>query len=132
MRYRRLGKTDLQVSELGFGAWAIGGDKHGHSYGPTDQGESLRAIRRAFELGCTFFDTADIYGHGLSEKLLHQGPWDRTGKTASSPPRRATIFTTGHFAKILIRTIFALPWKKACSACRPIISISTNYTIRPL
>lgn len=72
MRYRRLGKTDLQVSELGFGAWAIGGDKHGHSYGPTDQGESLRAIRRAFELGCTFFDTADIYGHGLSEKLLHQ------------------------------------------------------------
>ena len=72
MRYRRLGKTDLQVSELGFGAWAIGGDKHGHSYGPTDQGESLRAVRRAFELGCTFFDTADIYGHGLSEKLLHQ------------------------------------------------------------
>jgi len=72
VRYRRLGKTDLQVSELGFGAWAIGGNKHGHSYGPTDQGESLRAIRRAFELGCTFFDTADIYGHGLSEKLLHQ------------------------------------------------------------
>jgi aryl-alcohol dehydrogenase-like predicted oxidoreductase len=72
VRYRRLGKTDLQVSELGFGAWAIGGNKHGHSYGPTDQGESLRAIRRAFELGCTFFDTADIYGHGLSEKLLQQ------------------------------------------------------------
>ncbi len=72
MRYRRLGKTDLQVSELGFGAWAIGGNKHGHSYGPTDQGESLKAIRRAFELGCTFFDTADIYGHGLSEKLLQQ------------------------------------------------------------
>jgi aryl-alcohol dehydrogenase-like predicted oxidoreductase len=67
-----LGKTDLQVSELGFGAWAIGGNKHGHSYGPTDQGESLQAIRRAAELGCTFFDTADIYGHGLSEKLLHQ------------------------------------------------------------
>lgn len=72
MRYRRLGKTDLQVSELGFGAWAIGGNRHGHSYGPTDQGESLQAIRRAFELGCTLFDTADIYGHGLSEKLLHQ------------------------------------------------------------
>jgi aryl-alcohol dehydrogenase-like predicted oxidoreductase len=72
VRYRRLGKTNLQVSELGFGAWAIGGNKHGHSYGPTEQGESLKAIRRAFELGCTFFDTADIYGHGLSEKLLHQ------------------------------------------------------------
>lgn len=72
MRYRRLGQTDLQVSEIGFGAWAIGGNKHGHSYGPAEQGESLAAIRRAFELGCTFFDTADIYGHGLSEKLLHQ------------------------------------------------------------
>lgn len=72
MRYRRLGKTELQVSEVGFGAWAIGGSKHGHSYGPTDNAESLRAIARAFELGCTFFDTADIYGHGLSEKLLAQ------------------------------------------------------------
>jgi aryl-alcohol dehydrogenase-like predicted oxidoreductase len=72
VRYRRLGRTELQVSEVGFGAWAIGGGKHGHSYGPTDDAESLRAIERAFELGCTFFDTADIYGHGLSEKLLSQ------------------------------------------------------------
>lgn len=72
MQYRQLGKTALQVSEVGFGAWAIGGNKHGHSYGPTDNAASLRAISRALELGCTFFDTADIYGHGLSEKLLGQ------------------------------------------------------------
>ncbi len=72
MRYRRLGRTNLQVSEVGLGAWAIGGDKHGHSYGPTDNTESLRAIAQALETGCTFFDTADIYGHGLSEKLLGQ------------------------------------------------------------
>ena len=72
MRYRRLGRTNLQVSEVGFGAWAIGGNKHSHSYGPTDNAESLRAIARALELGCTFFDTADLYGHGLSEKLLGQ------------------------------------------------------------
>lgn len=72
MRYRRLGRTDLQVSEVGFGAWAIGGNKHGHSYGPTDNAESLRAIAQALDLGCTFFDTADVYGHGLSEKLLGQ------------------------------------------------------------
>lgn len=72
MQYRRLGRTDLQVSEIGFGAWAIGGNKHGHSYGPTDNTESMKAITRAFELGCTFFDTADLYGHGLSEKLLGQ------------------------------------------------------------
>lgn len=72
MRYRRLGRTEIQVSEVGFGAWAIGGSKHGHSYGPTDNAESLKAIARALEIGCTFFDTADIYGHGLSEKLLGQ------------------------------------------------------------
>jgi aryl-alcohol dehydrogenase-like predicted oxidoreductase len=72
VRYRRLGRTDLHVSEIGFGAWAIGGNKHGHSYGPTDNAVSLKTIARALELGCTFFDTADIYGHGLSEKLLGQ------------------------------------------------------------
>lgn len=72
MRYRRLGRTALQVSEVGFGAWAIGGNAHGHSYGPTDNAESLRAVARAVDLGCTFFDTADVYGHGLSEKLLGQ------------------------------------------------------------
>jgi aryl-alcohol dehydrogenase-like predicted oxidoreductase len=72
VRYRRLGRTELQVSEVGFGAWAIGGNKHGHSYGPTENAASLKAIARALELGCTFFDTADIYGHGLSEKLLGQ------------------------------------------------------------
>ena len=57
---------------MGFGAWGIGGNAHGHSYGPTDNTESLRAVARAFDLGCTFFDTADVYGHGLSEKLLGQ------------------------------------------------------------
>ena len=77
MRYRRLGRTDIQVSEVGFGAWAIGGNKHGHSYGPTDNAESLRAIVRALDMGCTFFDTADIYGHGLSEKLLGQALQNR-------------------------------------------------------
>ena len=72
MHYRRLGRTALQVSEIGFGAWAIGGNKHGHSYGRTDNAESLQAISQALDMGCTFFDTADIYGHGLSEKLLGQ------------------------------------------------------------
>jgi len=67
---RTLGRTGLSVSEVGFGAWAIGGNAFGNSYGPTDDAESTRAIRRAFELGCNFFDTADVYGHGHSETLL--------------------------------------------------------------
>ncbi len=70
MNYRDLGKTGLRVSEVGFGAWAIGGNSHGNSYGPTDDKTSISAIRKALELGCNFFDTADVYGHGHSEDLL--------------------------------------------------------------
>ena len=72
MRYRTLGKTGLKVSEVGFGGWAIGGNAFGNSYGPTDDKTSLDAIKRALELGCNFFDTADAYGHGHSEELLGQ------------------------------------------------------------
>src|SRR5437879_5084601 len=70
MKYRTLGKTALKVSEVGFGAWAIGGNNYGNSYGPTDDKVSVAAVERAFELGCNFFDTADVYGHGHSEEIL--------------------------------------------------------------
>lgn len=66
MKTRTLGRTGLAVSEIGFGAWAIGGD----AYGPTDDATSLAALRRAVERGVTFFDTADVYGKGRSEELV--------------------------------------------------------------
>jgi aryl-alcohol dehydrogenase-like predicted oxidoreductase len=65
MQYRELGRTGWNVSVLSFGAWAIGG-----TWGPTDEAESLGALRRAVELGVNFFDTADVYGDGISERLL--------------------------------------------------------------
>jgi len=70
MKYRELGKTGLKVSEIGFGAWAIGGDLHGNSYGPTDDKISTAALQRAIELGLNFLDTADVYGWGHSEELI--------------------------------------------------------------
>ncbi len=70
MEYRSLGRTGLCVSAVGFGAWAVGGAAYGNSYGLTDDETSRAAIRRALALGCTFFDTADVYGHGHSERLL--------------------------------------------------------------
>ncbi len=70
MRYRVLGRTGLRVSEVGFGAWAIGGNAHGNSYGPTDDAASRDAVRKAVDLGCNFFDTADVYGWGHSEEIL--------------------------------------------------------------
>src|SRR5207249_9854294 len=70
MKTRILGRTGLKVSEIGFGAWAIGGNAHGNSYGPTDDAESIAAVRRAVELGVNFIDTADVYGWGHSEEIL--------------------------------------------------------------
>lgn len=76
MNERVLGRTGIRVSEIGFGAWAIGGNAHGNSYGPTEDGASIAAVRRAVELGCTFFDTADVYGWGHSEELLGEALQD--------------------------------------------------------
>jgi aryl-alcohol dehydrogenase-like predicted oxidoreductase len=65
MQSRRLGKTGWDVSEIGFGAWAIGGE-----WGETDEEESMAALHAAVDVGVTFFDTADVYGDGRSERLL--------------------------------------------------------------
>jgi aryl-alcohol dehydrogenase-like predicted oxidoreductase len=65
VKTRRLGKSGLEVSEIGFGAWAIGG-----AWGETDDGESLAAMHAAVDAGVTFFDTADVYGEGRSERLI--------------------------------------------------------------
>ncbi len=74
MEYRELGKTGIRVSEIGFGAWAIGGPTEASGvpigWGRTSDDESLAAIRRARDLGVNFFDTADSYGFGRSESLL--------------------------------------------------------------
>src|SRR4051794_37028218 len=68
MRYRKLGRTGLEVSEIGYGAWGIGG---GQWKGHTDD-ESLQSLRRAFELGVNLIDTALVYGDGHSEQLISQ------------------------------------------------------------
>lgn len=65
MQYRELGRTGWKVSALSFGSWAIGG-----SWGPVDEAESFAALNRAIDLGVNFFDTADVYGDGISERLL--------------------------------------------------------------
>jgi len=66
MRYRWLGKTGLKVSEVGFGAWAIGGTW----WGPQDDQDSRLALHQALDMGCNFIDTARVYGDGHSERLI--------------------------------------------------------------
>jgi aryl-alcohol dehydrogenase-like predicted oxidoreductase len=65
MHYRTLGRTGWQVSTISFGAWAIGG-----TWGDVDDAESMGALHQALDLGVNFFDTADVYGDGRSERLL--------------------------------------------------------------
>ena len=75
VKFRALGRTNLQVSEVGFGAWAIGGGM----WGKTDDAESLKALRRALDLGVNFVDTAAVYGNGHSEQLVGKVWRERNG-----------------------------------------------------
>lgn len=68
MEYRELGRTGWKVSEMGFGAWGIGGD----AWGQTDDSEAIAALHKAIDLGVNFIDTADVYGDGHSEQLIAQ------------------------------------------------------------
>jgi aryl-alcohol dehydrogenase-like predicted oxidoreductase len=65
MQYRPLGRTGWNVSTISFGAWAIGG-----AWGPVDEADAIDALHTALDLGINFFDTADVYGDGASERLL--------------------------------------------------------------
>src|SRR5262245_61147818 len=67
MQYRALGRTGWKVSDISFGAWAIGG-----SWGTVDDGESIAALHKAIDCGVNFIDTADVYGMGRSERLIAQ------------------------------------------------------------
>ena len=70
MQKVRFGKTDLEITPVGFGAWAIGGGGWAAAWGPQDDEEAVGAIRRALELGINWVDTAAVYGLGHSEELV--------------------------------------------------------------
>lgn len=74
MRTRLFGRTGAQVSEIGFGAWAIGA-----SWGQVNDGDAIAALHAALDSGVTFIDTADVYGDGHSERLIAQAIKERGG-----------------------------------------------------
>jgi aryl-alcohol dehydrogenase-like predicted oxidoreductase len=89
MEYRRLGRTGREVSVIGFGAWAIGGD-----WGPVDDAASLRALHAAADAGVTLIDTADVYGDGHSERVIRTFLRERPGESffvATKMGRRAPL-----------------------------------------
>ena len=109
MNFRRFGNTDLIVSEIGFGAWAIGGaamiGETAIGWGEADDTVSGKAIHAALDAGINFFDTADIYGLGHSEELLGK----LVGKnkelliaTKGGNVARNNVFTTDYSGEYLI------------------------------
>jgi aryl-alcohol dehydrogenase-like predicted oxidoreductase len=70
MQTRKLGNSDLQITPVGFGAWAVGGAGYDFGWGPQEDAESIEAIHRALELGVNWIDTAAVYGIGHSEKVV--------------------------------------------------------------
>ena len=92
MNYRKFGKTDLEVSEVGFGAWAIGGPAMAGDipigWGDVDDKTSVAALKKSLDQGVNFFDTADFYGLGHSEELI--------GKTFSNRSDVIIASKVGH------------------------------------
>jgi aryl-alcohol dehydrogenase-like predicted oxidoreductase len=82
---RTLGNSDLQLTPIGFGAWAIGGGNWEFAWGPQDDNESITAIHRALDLGINWIDTAAIYGLGHSEEIV--------AKALKSTSHRPLVFT---------------------------------------
>ena len=70
MQTRRLGNSDLHITPIGFGAWAIGGGGWAFGWGAQDDAESIATIREALDLGINWIDTAAVYGLGHSEEVV--------------------------------------------------------------
>lgn len=85
MDKRQLGNSDLQLSPIGFGAWAIGGGDWAFSWGPQDDNDSIAAIHKAIDLGVNWIDTAAVYGLGHSEEVV--------GKAIKSASQKPYVFT---------------------------------------
>ena len=97
MKTRTFGHTGRSVSEIGFGAWAIGA-----SWGPVDEGDAVAALHAALDAGVTFIDTADVYGDGRSERLIARVLKDRDGArpfVATKAGRRLPAQTVDGYTK---------------------------------
>lgn len=85
MQTRRLGNSDLNITTIGYGAWAIGGSGWAFAWGPQDDAESVATIREAIDLGINWIDTAAVYGLGHSEEVV--------AKALEGVPKRPYVFT---------------------------------------
>ena len=88
MEYKKLGKSDVLVSELILGCWAMGGDY----FGATEDKSSLEALKVSYENGVNTFDTAEIYGDGRSERVVGEAAAGLAGTRCESSPRCSSLY----------------------------------------
>jgi aryl-alcohol dehydrogenase-like predicted oxidoreductase len=110
MQYRNFGKTGWQVSEIGFGAWGIGG-----GWGQVDDAEALRALDRAFALGLNFVDTAYVYGDGHSEEIISKALRGRSERVyvATKVPPKTMVWPVK--PDVPVTETFPVDWVTSCA-----------------
>jgi aryl-alcohol dehydrogenase-like predicted oxidoreductase len=119
MKYRPLGNTGIKVSEIGFGTWGLsGGNRDAIAYGRTDDSESILALKKAFNLGVTFYDTAALYGFGHSEKLL--------GKTFKKKREQIIIASKVGFVDFSGKQVFSPKYIRK-SLIKSLKNLQTDY-----
>ena len=121
MQYRVLGRTGINISEIGFGAWGIGG-----GWGNQDDAEAQRSLQRAYDLGVTFYDTAYVYGDGHSETLIGQFARNLRDKiviASKIPPKNMRWPVT---AQDPIEETFPADWIIACTE-KSLQRLGTDY-----
>jgi aryl-alcohol dehydrogenase-like predicted oxidoreductase len=120
MQYRDFGRTGWKVSEISFGAWAIGS-----AWGEVDDSESMAAMHRALDLGVNFFDTADVYGDGRSERLLAQLRKERTEPfyVVTKAGRRLNPHTADGYNKENLTTFIERSLKNLETDCLDLVQL---------
>ena len=120
MKYRDLGRTGWKVSEISFGAWAIGA-----MWGQVDDAESLAALRRAVDLGVNFIDTADVYGMGRSEHLVARLRKERreTIYVATKAGRRLSPHTADGYNKANLTTFIEASLRNLETDCLDLVQL---------
>ena len=120
MQYRKLGRTGIEISEVGFGSWGIGG------WGALDDAEAIRALHRALALGVNFIDTAYAYGDGHSESLIGQAVKGQRNKVVIAtkiPPKTMRWPVLPHEP---LRDTFPKEWIIQCTE-RSLRNLNTDY-----
>lgn len=132
MQYRKFGNTERKVSEIGFGAWAIGG-----SWGEVSDADARAALHAALDAGMTFIDTADVYGDGRSERIIAEVLRERSGDrpfVATKAGRRLSPHTASGYTLENLTAFIERSLKNLATDCLDLVQLHcppTEVLYRP-